>query len=143
MVSLAMSTPDHIGRFGLVQALRPELFVYLALLTASFMTALFVRRTASDLLLAAHLVVLVILLHGAPTILEPLPRFNTAWLHVGFADYIARTGHTLPELDARMSWPGFLSFAAMLTRAAGSGTPCRCWAGHQWCSTCSTAWRCI
>jgi len=119
VVSLVMSTPDRIGRFGLVEALRPELYVSLAVLTASFMTALFLRRSASDVLLAAHVVVLVVLLHGAPTILEPLPRFTAAWLHVGFADYIARTGHTLPELDARMSWPGFFALAAMVTRAAG------------------------
>jgi hypothetical protein len=119
VTSLAASTPDDIGRFGLVQALRPELYVCLALLTASFLTVLLVRPSAPGILLAAHVVVLVVLLHGAATILEPLPRFPSAWLHVGFADYIARTGQTLPELDARMSWPGFFALAAMVTRAAG------------------------
>jgi hypothetical protein len=119
VTSLAASTPDDIGRFGLVQALRPELYVCLILLTASFLTVLFVRPSAPGILLAAHVVVLVVLLHGAATIMEPLPRFPSAWLHVGFADYIARTGQTLPELDARMSWPGFFALAAMVTRAAG------------------------
>jgi hypothetical protein len=119
VMSLAASAPDNIGPFGLVQALRPELYVCLALLTASFVTVLFVRRSAPGILLAAHVVVLAVLLHGAATILEPLPRFPSAWLHVGFADYIARTGRTLPELDARMSWPGFFALAAMVTRAGG------------------------
>jgi hypothetical protein len=116
--SLIASTPDDIGPFGLVQALKPTLFFCLALLTASFVTVLFIRRSPSAVLLAAHVGVLVVLLHGAATIIEPVPRFTPAWLHVGFADYIARTGHTLP-LDARMSWPGFFALAAMVTRAAG------------------------
>jgi hypothetical protein len=121
IISLAGSIPDHIGRFGLVQALKPQLYICLALLTASFMIVLFNRPSTPDLLLAAHVAVLVVLLHGAATIVEPVPRFTSAWLHVGFADYIARTGHTLPGLDARMSWPGFFALAAMVTRAAGLG----------------------
>jgi hypothetical protein len=116
--SLVASTPEDIGQFGLVQALKPTLYFCLVLLTASFVTVLFFRRSPSPLLLAAHVGVLIILLHGAATIIEPVPRFTPAWLHVGFADYIARTGHTLP-LDARMSWPGFFALAAMMTRAAG------------------------
>lgn len=117
--SLSASTPDDIGPFGLVQALQPMLYVCLALLTASFVTVLLVRPSAPTLLLAAHVAVLVVLLHGAATIVEPVPRFTPAWLHVGFTDYIARTGRTLPEFDARMSWPGFFALAAMATRAAG------------------------
>ncbi|MFC7762188.1 hypothetical protein ACFQY4_32225 [Catellatospora bangladeshensis] len=71
------------------------------------------------MLLAAHVVVLAVLLFGAATIIEPLPRFISGWLHVGFADYVARTGETLPHLDARFNWPGFFTLAAMATRAAG------------------------
>jgi hypothetical protein len=117
--SLSASTPDDIGSLGLVQALGPALYVCLALLTASFVTVLFVRPSAPAVLLAAHIAVLVVLLHGAATIVEPLPRFTPAWLHAGFADYIARTGRTLPEFDARMSWPGFFALAAMVMRVAG------------------------
>jgi hypothetical protein len=128
--SLSASTPDDIGSLGLVQALEPALYVCLALLTASFVTVLFVRPSAPAVLLAAHVAVLVVLLHGAATIVEPLPRFTTAWLHAGFTDYIARTGRTLPELDARMSWPGFFALAAMVTRVAGfrDAMPLLAWA---------------
>ncbi|MFU8874024.1 hypothetical protein [Micromonospora sp. SL4-19] len=108
-----------IGSLGLVTALRPELYVALALLTASFLRGVFRARPATDRLLAAHVVVLVVLLFGAAPIIEPLPRVISGWLHVGFADYIARTGETLPELDARFSWPGFFALTAMATRAAG------------------------
>jgi len=119
-----------IGSLGLVTALRPELYVALALLTASFLRGLFRARPASDPLLAAHVVVLVVLLFGAAPIIEPLPRVISGWLHVGFADYIARSGETLPELDARFSWPGFFALTAMATRAAGmpDAMPLLAWA---------------
>jgi hypothetical protein len=109
----------EIGSLGLVTALRPELYVALALLTASFVSCVFRARPAPNILLAAHVVVLVVLLYGAAPIIEPLPRVISGWLHVGFADYIARTGGTLPQLDARFSWPGFFALTALATRAAG------------------------
>ncbi|MFJ8577968.1 hypothetical protein [Micromonospora sp. NPDC093277] len=119
-----------IGSLGLVTALRPELYGALALLTVSFLHGVFRTRPASDTLLAAHVVVLVILIFGAAPIIEPLPRVISGWLHVGFADYIARTGETLPELDARFSWPGFFALTAMATRAAGmpDAMPLLAWA---------------
>ncbi|MFE9201466.1 hypothetical protein [Micromonospora sp. NPDC007230] len=119
-----------IGSLGLVTALRPELYVALALLTASFLRGVFRPRPASDALLAAHVVVLVILLFGAAPIIEPLPRVISGWLHVGFADYIARTGETLPDLDARFSWPGFFALTAMATRLGGlpDAMPLLAWA---------------
>jgi hypothetical protein len=119
LASLGASSPDDIGPYGLIEAVRPLLYACLALLTASFVTVLFFRPAAPAVLLAAHVVVLVLLLHGAATIVEPVPRFTPAWLHVGFTDYIARTGRALPEFDARMSWPGFFALAAMATRLAG------------------------
>jgi hypothetical protein len=117
--SLRRADPADIGSLGLVTALRPGLYVALAVLTASFVIGVFRARPAAGRLLAAHVAVLVVLLHGAAAMIEPLPRLIPGWLHVGFADYIARTGETLPQLDARFNWPGFFSLVAMATRAAG------------------------
>jgi hypothetical protein len=117
--SLRRADAADIGSLGLVTALRPELYVALAVLTVSFVFGVFGSRSASGRLLAAHVVVLVVLLHGAAAMVEPLPRMIAGWLHVGFADYIARTGGTLPQLDARFNWPGFFALVAMATRAAG------------------------
>lgn len=114
----ATSTAD-IGSMGLVQALPGQLYLALALLTASFLAAVFFVPAVCPVVPAAHVVVLTVLLHGAATLAEPLPRFVPAWLHVGFTDYIARTGETLPELDARFSWPGLFAMVAMATDAAG------------------------
>ncbi|SDY92630.1 hypothetical protein SAMN05444365_104173 [Micromonospora pattaloongensis] len=117
--ALTAARVTEIGPLGLVSALPPRLYAALAALTVGFVVAVFRRGGAPRALLAAHVVVLVVLLFGAAPIIEPLPRLLPGWLHVGFADYIARTGETLPQLDARFSWPGFFALVAMATRAAG------------------------
>ena len=39
--------------------------------------------------------------HGTAPAVESTPRFATAYVPAGFSDYIARTGHILPDFDAR------------------------------------------
>ncbi len=70
-------------------------------------------------LLLAVLVVTVVSLHAVPAVLEVRPRFATAWQHLGFLDFIDRTGMAAPDLDARWSWPGFFALAAFAARACG------------------------
>jgi hypothetical protein len=119
LTALSRIAPEGIGSLGLVDVLPAGLYVALALLTAGFLAAVIFARSVNNRLLAVHVVVFALLLHGAAAVIEPLPRFVPAWLHVGFTDYVARTGEILPELDARFSWPGFFALAAMATRAAG------------------------
>jgi hypothetical protein len=118
VLALKASQQSRIGQYGLIQALSPSYYVVLAALLISLAWSLGARRFRS-LLLSAHLVVLVILVHGAPAIVESAPRFATAWLHAGFTDYVASTGKFLPATDARFSWPSFFAGSAMLDRAAG------------------------
>jgi hypothetical protein len=117
--TLRRGSAAEIGSLGLISALHPGLYVAIAVLTASFLTCILRSKPSPSVLVAAHVVVFAILLFGAATIIEPLPRIISGWLHVGFADYIARTGETLPGLDARFSWPGLFALTAMATRAAG------------------------
>ena len=121
-VSLEKVDLSAVGSVGLISALPPAYFVGVGLLALSFILAL--RRSEPPrALVSLQLVMLVMMLIGTPSIVEPLPRFPTSWLHAGFTDYIARTGSTLPSLDARFSWPGFFSGTAVLTRAAGLSSP--------------------
>ena len=61
----------------------------------------------------------VVSLHALPAVIETEPRFPTAWQHLGFIDYIDRTGSAVPDLDARWSWPGFFAVAAFVAKACG------------------------
>jgi hypothetical protein len=70
-------------------------------------------------LVLGHLVALAFMLYGAPAYVEELPRFATAWLHLGFSDAIARTGELFAIRDARFDWPAFFTTAAFFDSAMG------------------------
>ncbi len=121
LLALKVSPESRIGPYGLIQALSPWYYVIIALLLLSLTWTLAVERYRS-LLLSAHLIVLVILVHGAPSVVENSPRFPTAWLHAGFTDYVADNGQFLPKIDPRFSWPSFFSGSALIDKAAGLET---------------------
>ncbi|HEY4276758.1 MAG TPA: hypothetical protein VGM91_00990 [Conexibacter sp.] len=121
-IALARGDPDAVGDLGLISAIPLVVFACLGLLSASFVLVLRATPLRRSLL-AAHVLVLLLLLHGAPSLLEQEPRFATAWLHAGFVDQIAQTGQTLPGLDARFNWPGFFAGAAVLLRGIGIDDP--------------------
>nr|WP_107481409.1 lipopolysaccharide biosynthesis protein [Streptomyces malaysiense] len=109
---------DRMGGLGLVSVLPPPTLAGAALLVVVFAGLLWQRREHRGLLLVT-LLVTVVSLHALPAVVESEPRFATAWQHLGFLDYIDRTGSAVPYLDARWSWPGFFAVAAFAGRACG------------------------
>ncbi|MER6026669.1 polysaccharide biosynthesis C-terminal domain-containing protein [Streptomyces sp. NPDC001851] len=109
---------DRMGGLGLISVLPPPTLVGAALLVTVFAALLWLRREHRALLLLT-LVATVVSLHALPAVIETEPRFPTAWQHLGFLDYIDRTGSAVPDLDARWSWPGFFAVAAFVGRACG------------------------
>ncbi|MFF7241341.1 lipopolysaccharide biosynthesis protein [Streptomyces collinus] len=110
---------DAMGGLGLVSVLPLPTLVGAALLVTVFASLLRLRREHRALLLVT-LLATVVSLHALPAVLETEPRFATAWQHLGFIDYIDRTGSAVPDLDARWSWPGFFAAAAFVARACGT-----------------------
>jgi hypothetical protein len=118
IISLRTARQSAIGPYGLIQALPPGYFLALALLAASFlMTWASSHRWRLQFALCAA--ALVVLLDGAPGLIESEPRFESAWLTAGFTDFVASTGHVLPLLDARFSWPSFFTGVGLVARAGG------------------------
>ncbi|MFF5145641.1 lipopolysaccharide biosynthesis protein [Streptomyces sp. NPDC013157] len=109
---------DRMGGLGLVSVLPLPTLVGAALLVTVFAALLWLRREHKALLLVT-LLATVVSLHALPAVIETEPRFPTAWQHLGFIDYIDRTGSAVPDLDARWSWPGFFAAAAFIGRACG------------------------
>ncbi|MFH8341366.1 lipopolysaccharide biosynthesis protein [Streptomyces sp. AM6-12] len=109
---------DRMGGLGLVSVLPWPTFAGAALLVVVF-AALLGRRREPRALLLVTLLATVVSLHALPAVIETEPRFATAWQHLGFIDYIDRTGSAVPDLDARWSWPGFFAVAAFAARACG------------------------
>ncbi|MGW1957376.1 lipopolysaccharide biosynthesis protein [Streptomyces sp. NPDC001920] len=111
---------DGMGGLGLVSVLPPPTLAGAALLAVVFASLLWLGREHRALLLVT-LLATVVSLHSLPALIETEPRFATAWQHLGFLDYIDRTGSAVPDLDARWSWPGFFAVAAFVAKACGVG----------------------
>jgi hypothetical protein len=111
--------PRRMDDRGLISVIPSPAFLFIVLLSASFVLALRVRPQITPVLLI-HLAALVVMLYGAPAFFEDMPRFATAWLHLGFSEAIARTGELYPLRDARFDWPAFFTLAAFLGSATGS-----------------------
>ncbi|MEU9923347.1 lipopolysaccharide biosynthesis protein [Streptomyces griseoluteus] len=109
---------DRMGGLGLLSVLPLPTLAGAALLVTVFAALLRLRREHRALLLLT-LVATVFSLHALPAVIESAPRFPTAWQHLGFLDYIDRTGSTVPDLDARWSWPGFFAVTAFVAEACG------------------------
>jgi hypothetical protein len=103
---------------GLISALPVASLAGLALVAASFVVLLARARPATALM-AVILVGVVFCLDGVTAIVEPLPRFPTAYQIAGFVNYVSQTGHVEPSLAAYFSWPGFFTLIAFVTSAAG------------------------
>lgn len=116
--SLATSSANDIGGHGLISAVSPVAMFATLALTISFFVMLS-RPRVEPSLLGFHLLGLACILTLAPFLIEHTTRFPTAYLHSGFADYIARHGDVLHSYDARFSWPGFFALVAMLSRLTG------------------------
>jgi hypothetical protein len=113
--------PRGLSDLGLVTALPPSAFGALALATLSFAIALRHEHVSTPLAVL-HIVVLVVMLHGATSLMNTEPPFNVVWRHAGVTDYVLQTGTVDPDIDAYFNWPGFFFLTALATRAAGLHT---------------------
>ncbi|MGK5730160.1 lipopolysaccharide biosynthesis protein [Streptomyces sp. URMC 124] len=118
LVGAGEATLDRMGGLGLISVLPMATLAGAALLVVSFVAALRLD-VQQRRLLTAVLLLTVVSLHALPAVLEDQPRFATAWQHLGFLDFIDRTGVAAPDLDARWSWPGFFALMAFAAKTAG------------------------
>jgi hypothetical protein len=120
LIGLWRADPREMTDLGLTSLLGWATVASLLLLTASFFFAL-VRR-AGDLVLGAHLLTLILLVHGTPAVLFGTLRYAWAWKHLGIVDYILRHGRVdtaIENLGVYHNWPGFFGASAFLADLAG------------------------
>lgn len=115
MFSLNGIHPYRSGPAGLIGELPTVWWLSLVVIVASFVAAI-TRTRPSMLALSFSLIGLVVILHGTAPAVESTPRWASN-VTAGFADYIARKGHILPDFDARFYWPAFFSALGMASRA--------------------------
>ncbi|MFD4458835.1 glycosyltransferase [Nocardia sp. NPDC058480] len=121
LVSLPRIELDRIGDYGLLPLLPFTFWAALAVLLVSF-GVLVQAKAATTRLLAAHVVVLIAILHATPSVTYETLRYSWAWKHVGIVDFFQRhngVDTTLNELAVYQFWPGFFNLNAMLVKAGG------------------------
>jgi hypothetical protein len=118
LVSLRGLRLSGMTGLGLVSVLPASALAGVVLLALGFVLALSLARPY-PVVLAGMLVALVVCLDGVTALAEPAPRFATSYQIAGFVEYISRTGHAAPGLDAYFSWPGFFALVAFVEGAVG------------------------
>jgi len=111
-----------VNELGFAAAFTPVTWV--SLLLASGAVVVTVLRVPLDgpwfwRLVVTGLVLLVTIIHGTPMVLESAPRFFEAYQHVGFIEYISRTGQHSIAVNFRLSWFGAFGLGATLSGTAG------------------------
>lgn len=117
-LSLPVIEVARITDYGLVSALPWTFYAALGLVTMSFCVAVFNSRT-STALLAAHVVVLIVILHATLPLVYESPRYAYVYKHIGVVDYLLRHGGFDRSVDIYHNWPGFFVLGALFTELAG------------------------
>jgi hypothetical protein len=65
------------------------------------------------------IVILILIMYGTASAVEPVAELVTTWVHAGFVQYIVHHGQPLNNFDASFSWPGGFSMGALLVAFTG------------------------
>ena len=123
-ISLFTIDIQNVNDLGFAAAFAPLTWVALVVgITASIVTIYLVPVASKQFwpLMVGALLLVIAVIHATPMLLESAPRFFEAYNHVGFIDYIARTGQHSVQLNNRLSWFG--AFGAGATLSGTAGTP--------------------
>jgi hypothetical protein len=118
LLGLHTVLPAQMGSLGLIARLSPVQLASYPILVAAMLAEVAAPRPRPRLL-AVLTALGVLLVYGLQPASEQAARMSVAWIHAGFAQYIAVHGHILHGYDARFSWPGFFSLIAFISRASG------------------------
>lgn len=120
---IALDEVDLTGMtdVGLISVLPVSIFAAIAALSVSYFVSLRAEPPRAWLMLL-HIGALIVMLYGITALIQDVPRFESAWKHVGMTEYILRNGSIDPSIDAYHNWPGFFILTAFLTDIAGFNT---------------------
>ena len=110
---------SRLNGLGLISVLPVMSLLGITAVVVAFSVGLCLPR-AHPAVLGGTLAGIVICLDAVTVFTEPEPRFPTSYQIAGFVEYISRTGHSAPGLDAYFSWPGFFGTVAFLQRVTGT-----------------------
>jgi hypothetical protein len=122
IIGLRQVELGQMNDFGLISVIPIPVFLALFGLTVSYCITLR-DSPVRESLLFIHIVVLIVMLYGITSIVEDVPRFESAWKHIGITDYVIRNGSIDPGINAYFSWPGFFILLAFISETAHLSSP--------------------
>lgn len=122
VLSIPQIDPAKISDIGLAPALPVQFFIGVTLLSISLSLAVYNRQTPAAVLLA-HVVALIVIIHGTIPLIYEAPRYSWTYKHIGVTAYIMRYGSVDPLIDIYHNWPSFFTLTALFTEAAGIASP--------------------
>jgi hypothetical protein len=120
--SVSWMRVGSLGDYGLLPVFPIGFLAALGLLVASFVAVLCSARP-SQLLLAAHVVALIVFLHGTVPLVFSEPFYPWVYTHFGVVRYIDHHGRLDSSVDIYQNWPAFFTFGAWFSRVAGMRGP--------------------
>ena len=122
VISLFTIDINDVNDLGFAAAFAPLTWIALFLAITGAVVTIFLIPVAPKrfwrFMIGALLLVIAVI-HATPMLLESAPRFFEAYNHVGFIDYIARTGEHSVAVNNRLSWFGAFGAGATLSGTAG------------------------
>jgi GT2 family glycosyltransferase len=121
LVSLRRINPGRMTDLGLISVLPAWYWAAAGVLTLGFSIAVRDRSRGPRLLLV-YIVLLILMIHGTPTLVYSTLRYAWAWKHLAIIDYFMVHGAADPsggELSAYYQWPGFFTLNALILHVTG------------------------
>lgn len=118
-VAAATTDLDALDGWGLAKVLGPAAWASLACAVGACVAELWSPRPRVPMLATAT-GVLVLCSTGLPSVVEPVARFTTSYVIVGFVDAFTGDGVPPANVDARFFWPAFFAQWAWFRDAAGA-----------------------
>ena len=109
---------SRMNDYGLVSVLPVRVWAGFAVLMASFVVCWW-RADRTRLLLTVHILVLIVMFYGIPSIVGDSPRGPIVYRHAGITEYLTRTGLVDTRQDAYFSWPAFFMFLGSIVKIGG------------------------
>ena len=105
----------RMNDFGLVSVLPARIWAGFAVLMASFVVCLW-RADEKRLLLTLHVLVLIVMFYGIPSLVADSPRGPIVYRHAGITENLVRTGLVDSRQDAYFNWPAFFMFLGSVVK---------------------------
>ena len=121
-LSVSVMRVGILDDYGLLPVLPLSFFATLAMLVVSFVAVLCSTRP-SQLMLAAHVLALILFLHGTMPLVFSVPSYPWVYKHFGVVHYIDLHGRLDSSVDIYQNWPAFFTLSAWFSRVAGTRGP--------------------